>query len=196
MGIHSHHVPSGVIPFSQQGGNVYTIPTWQMRGINIIGQIFDGKMSPFQDLKEQFGVTESSFLTYAQISSIINKKCREGSNPASCPEWDLQLRKVTVSRGAVSNIYHLLATANCNAYSSVQSAWERDLGISLESSEWDRIWKSALYSSKCVRYKIIQYKILNRAYFTPVTMSKINDESSDTCWHGCGGRGTLLHLLW
>ena len=53
-----------------------------------------------------------------------------------------------------------------------------------------------LFSSKCVRLRIIQFKILNRAYITPVTQSKMDKKHQDLCWHECGKRGTLLHLLW
>ena len=96
----------------------------------------------------------------------------------------------------VSNIHGLLSKTAPSAYSPVQLAWAHDLNISLSASEWKSVWNSALYSSKCVRLRIIQFKILNRAYITPVTQAKMDKKHQALCWHECGKRGTLLHLLW
>ena len=49
-----------------------------------------------------------------------------------------------------------------------------------------------MYSTRFRAY--ILYLI--SAYITPVTLSKMNKEHQDLCWHNCGSRGTLLHLLW
>lgn len=82
------------------------------------------------------------------------------------------------------------------ACTSTQAAWEHELNTSLSSSQWASIWRSGIHLSKCVRYKIIQYKILCRAYVTPVRLAKISVNTPDLCWHNCGSRGSLIHLLW
>lgn len=43
-------------------------------GINTIGQIYDGKILPYELIKERFGLSDTFFLTYAQLSSILKKK--------------------------------------------------------------------------------------------------------------------------
>lgn len=69
------------------------------------------------------------------------------------------------------------------------------MGQSLSESQWNAALKNSTTISKCVRYKMIQLKIIHRAYMTPKTMSKI-DSVSNLCWHGCGSVGTLMHMLW
>ncbi len=59
-----------------------------------------------------------------------------------------------------------------------QLAAERNLATSLVSAQRNSIWRSAMLPSKCVRYGIIQFKILRGAYVAPVRLSKI----SKSCW--------------
>lgn len=115
----------------------------------------------FQLIKNLFHIADSSFLTYAQISSAIHKKCKEGAAPASCPDWDVLLRKATLLKGTVSNIYSSLFGSARHAYAPVQLAWEHDLNTSLTSSQWNDIWRSALYTSKCVRFSTVQETVQN-----------------------------------
>lgn len=42
------------------------------------------------------------------------------------------------------------------------------------------------HTSKCVRFRIIQYKILNGAYITAVGLSRMDDKHPDLCWHNWG----------
>lgn len=108
----------------------------------------------------------------------------------------MRLRKITISRGTVSSIYSVLFSARADAYTAVQQAWERDLNVSLSPSQWEALWRNAIYSSKCVQFRIIQYKIMCRAYFTSVSLSKMDEKCNNKCWHGCGARGSLFHPLW
>ena len=43
---------------------------------------------------------------------------------------------------------------------------------------------------------MIQLKTLHRTYITPAKLKKIDPQTSDLCWAGCGERGTLIHMLW
>ena len=42
----------------------------------------------------------------------------------------------------------------------------------------------------------MQIKTTLRFHLTPIRMAKIKTSSENTCWRGCGERGTLLHCLW
>ncbi|XP_060229617.1 uncharacterized protein LOC132649570 isoform X2 [Meriones unguiculatus] len=42
----------------------------------------------------------------------------------------------------------------------------------------------------------MQIKTTLRFHLTPMRMAKIKNSSDNTCWRGCGERGTLLHFWW
>ena len=153
-------------PILSAGGCTISNKTWQRLGITTVGQIFSDKILPFQHLKNEFGLL--------QLSSVLSRKCKEGAVPASYSEWDQLFKKAS---GVVSNIYSLMFRAAYNAYSSVQLAWEHDINTSLTASQWNAIWRKVLSSSKCMRFRIIKYKILSSAYFTPVRLSKMDDNT-------------------
>ena len=159
LGIQGLSLPSCPIwdnPILSAGGRSLHSNIWQRAGITTVGQIYTGQIVPLQELKNQFGLSNTSFLVYAQLASIIRKKCKGGTKPASCRETDERLKKVILSPGVVSKVYELLSKAAPNAYSPVQLIWENDLSFSLPAPQWNTIWKSAIFSSKCVRYRMIQ----------------------------------------
>ena len=96
----------------------------------------------------------------------------------------------------VSNLYRFLTLSSPSCNTLTQMKWHQDLGITLTTSEWDRLWRNSITVSNCVRYRVIQLKIMHRAYFTPSKLKKIDENISDLCWHGCGEVGTLIHMLW
>ncbi|KAF3834269.1 hypothetical protein F7725_025473 [Dissostichus mawsoni] len=64
-------------PCLSAGGGTLSNNIWQKAGITTIGQIYRDQTLPFQQLKNQYGLSDSSFLSYAQIASIISTKCKE-----------------------------------------------------------------------------------------------------------------------
>jgi hypothetical protein len=50
--------------------------------------------------------------------------------------------------------------------------------------------------SKSLMVRKMQIKTTPRFHFTPIRMEKFKTSGENTCWRGCGERGTLLHCWW
>jgi hypothetical protein len=50
--------------------------------------------------------------------------------------------------------------------------------------------------SKSLVIRGMQIKMTLRFHLIPIRMAKIKTSGDNTCWRGCGERGTLLHYWW
>ena len=50
--------------------------------------------------------------------------------------------------------------------------------------------------SKSLVIREMQIKMTLRFHLTPIRMAKIKTSGDNTCWRGCGERGTFLHCWW
>lgn len=156
----------------------------------------DGDIIPLADLTTQYDLKESKVLQYLQLKSVIKSYLSKGIIPASKGVIDEKLKAVATKQGTVSALYKMLIQSLPDSTVSTKLQWEKDIGSSLTKEQWEAIIKNSSLCSKCVHYKIIQMKIIHRAYVTPKTLKKMNSNLPDLCWHGCGRIGTLKHLLW
>ena len=79
-----------------------------------------------------------------------------------------------------------------------KTSWEKDLSIEFEEEEWDEICKNSKKMSKDTRVKLIQFKILNRFYWTPSRLHRLGLKDTAECWKCTdpSSEGTLVHTLW
>lgn len=166
---------------------------WESRKITCFGQVVrDGEKIPFQELKTEFNLENSCIFQYIQLESILSTNIFQNMEEP----LDSQLKRVTTGRRTVSKVYNMLCPVIFDCNRSILDQWERDLGLRLTTDQWEGILKRTSYLSKCVRYKMIQFKILHKIYNTPHKLNKINSNVSNKCWHECGKSGTLVHMLW
>lgn len=184
-------------PLFTAGGKTLKDMVWQQHNLKQVGQIVDnGKMITFNNLKTQFGLTDFHFLIYNQIYSIVRSLSSRGVELGTAGELENGLVTATKRKGTVSTMYKLLLSSNPCSNLHTKYQWEREIGLPISETQWNAALRNSTTVSKCVRYKIIQLKIIHRAYMTPKTMNKIDPSISKMCWHGCGSEGTLIHMLW
>lgn len=150
------------------------------------------KTNSISGIKNEFMLDYTCIFQYFQLRSILRSHSFENMNEL----LDSQLKIVSNSRRTVSKLYKMLCPTFFDCCKSILDQWERDQGLSLTTDQWGAILKRSNNVSKCVTYKIIQFKILHRLHITPDKLRKMNSNTSNLCWHGCGKSGTLIHLLW
>ncbi len=120
---------------------------------------------------------------------MVKKDLRDGAASASCSEHDQCLVKTTTPK---SYSYRSLACA-VQQWPLLHPA-RMGTGF-LTSKDWENAWESAIKSSKDVRCKVVQYKILCRTYITLIRLSKPEDKYLDKCWRGSLSRGSSWLVL-
>lgn len=200
LGIKGTSLPSCPLwnnPLLSVTGNPLADRVWQRQNIFKLGQVTsDGSLLTLDVLKAKFGLGNNSFLTYAQLKATLGKLSVWGYTIADQEDIDRKLEVIAGGRGTVSNLYRFLTLSSPRCNTLTQMKWHQDLGINMSTTEWDKLWRDSITVSNCVRYRVIQMKIMHRAYFTPSKLRTMDQSISDLCWHGCGEVGTLIHMLW
>lgn len=78
--------------------------------------------------------------------------------------------------------------------SSLHHKWSvHVLGLGVE--DWMEIWDFPL-SLVSARDRLVQFKILHRAYYTPYRLHKMASSHSPTCWRCPLQTSDFIHILW
>lgn len=87
---------------------------------------------------------------------------------------------------------------NTTVNNALKAIWERDLNLDFGDEEWGAIRKNSVKMSKDIRVRLIQFKILNRFYWTPSRLHKLGLKDTVECWRCRDPQsvGTLVHALW
>ncbi len=80
---------------------------------------------------------------------------------------DKKLMETVNGQRMVSKLHKLLSNSTHNCCITIKSQWEKELEVSLTTEQWEEILQHSNYLSNCLRYKVIQLKILFRACITP-----------------------------
>lgn len=95
----------------------------------------------------------------------------------------------------VNKIYnHLISGFKGNA-TGLKAVWEKEWGIAYEEEEWSGLTEEMLRPMRDARSKLIQFKIFNRLYWTPVRMNRLGLNLSKLCWRCKTDKGDLLHIF-
>ena len=74
--------------------------------------------------------------------------------------------------------------------------WAKDVKKLFSREDIQRAHRDMKGCSTSLVIREIQIKATITYHFTLVRMSIINKSTNNTCWGGCGEKGTLVHCLW
>lgn len=167
---------------------------WLRRGIRTVGDLLDGDVfMSYDDIKCKFNLEgPGHFWKYLQIRDCLKEKVKVLQERNSV-ETFLRLPPLLCKASKWYNICPWISKATSR---SLKIIWEKDLGCKIDDDLWDSILSNNGLYIREARGKFIQYKILNRYYYTPSRLCKMGIGRNDLCWKCQIGRGTLIHALW
>lgn len=77
----------------------------------------------------------------------------------------------------------------------LKDVWERDLTVTYEDDEWNKLVKEMLNHKRDARSKPFQFKILNRLYWTPVKKNRAGLRPSNNRRRCQRDQGNMVHIF-
>ena len=156
---------------------------WVNKGILTLGHLYkEDTLKSFDDLVIEFGLPRSSFWQYLQLRHLL---CGLFGSPRTPPQHSELLKGITMVFGTgheASFYYSNILIENARVPGVSKTSSERDLNINIEEEEWDEICRNSTKMSKDTRVKLIQFKILNRFYWTPSRLHRLGLKDTAECW--------------
>lgn len=85
--------------------------------------------------------------------------------------------------------------AASSTLSSLLQKWLGDVP-GLDDDDWMEIWDFPFSSLASARDKMVQYKILHRAYYTPHRLHRMSAAHSTSCWLCTHQPAEFFHIFW
>lgn len=170
---------------------------WLQKGIRVLGDLYqDGTLKSFEALSQEFDLPRNQQWKYFQLRHLLVQVF--GSPSVVPPSGDMLEKVLTIyGRGHEASAYYaMILTASDSNILSLKMTWETDLKVSFTDAEWGRILSNGKKMSRELRTRLIQFKILNRIYWTPSRLHKVGLVDNSECWRCQDKNGTFVHMLW
>jgi hypothetical protein len=99
-------------------------------------------------------------------------------------------------RRLIFKIYKELKKLTTKEPNNPIKKWDIELNQEFTMEESQMAEKHLKKCSKSLVIRKMQIKMTLRFHLTPIRMPKSKTSGDNTCWQGCGERGTLLHCWW
>lgn len=210
---HRIHKKEGSSPFLTGSASIWNNPKLKIRGrvffwkevyrrhskgIEPISALYHNNIfRTFEELRELYNLRGQDFGRFLQLRDCLSKM-----SPADTRlpiQSDIYTKLQVFSQLQLPHlaglIYHHLIEGFSGATTGLKAAWEKDISIIYENDDWNKIVKEMLKPMRDARSKLIQFKIVNRRYWTPVRMQRAGLNNSSLCWRCQTGQGDIVHMF-
>lgn len=144
---------------------------WDLIGLTTAGDLWaKGRVVPFGELQTQYQLHEGETFRYLQGRSALYKVISKGSDPPVSSPLEDRLLDDYLPEKAISLTFRKILNNVPETHDRIHIKWADDVG-----DMTDEDWREAFASPQEVanRFKLIQLKIIHRAYYTSTALVKM-----------------------
>ncbi|OCT80028.1 hypothetical protein XELAEV_18026845mg [Xenopus laevis] len=174
-----------------------TIPEpviWAQFNVKYVNEIYvDNAFLTFDQLKDKFNLPNRMFFRFLQLRHALTQQFR--SRPLqikTSPIEDL-LRKQQLNK-PLSTLYGHVRQAKPSSTQGLYQKWIVNIP-DLTSEQWNTILQDTLSPLIRSRDRLIQFKYLHKAYYTPSLLHKINPAIPDQCNRCKSSQADFFHII-
>uniref|UniRef100_A0A3Q1G672 Reverse transcriptase zinc-binding domain-containing protein n=1 Tax=Acanthochromis polyacanthus TaxID=80966 RepID=A0A3Q1G672_9TELE len=170
---------------------------WVEKGIFTLYDLYEGgALKSFEDLRALYGLPQNQFWRYLQLRHLLCHVFGSPTFPPSDVDWSTQVLSTLGKDCKASVFYAMLLKNSNNDLPTLKRTWEIDLNMQFSDIEWANILRNGKKLSRELRTRLVQFKILNRLYWTPHKMYRAKLRPSLNCWKCLNILHKLSKMVW
>lgn len=153
---------------------------WTKYGIKLISQVVSqASLLSFSQLSSLYNLPKHYQFRYFQLMHAFAAQFPCSTCILTQSELEKTLRSSCTEK-PTSRLYAHLVYVSLPPLDSLRSCWQRDIPV-LDDDDWDDIRDFPFRSLVSIRDRLVQFKIVHRAYFTPHRLHLMNPAHSPEC---------------